>query len=657
MNTKIIGILSLFFSMVLVLNIGQLFAQQEFTIFSPDKVIKTTITLDKQITYQVEYNSDAIVSPSKIAMEVEGKGVLGVQPELRSTDRRTVDETVKPVVQEKRSTIRNHFDELTLEFENDFSLIFRAYNNGMAYRFKTQFEEEQIKIVSESVHINFSDNHEVFFPEENSFYTHSERYYKVESFSEIGPERQAVVPTLVNINRGPNVVVTEADLISYPGMFLRGTDNYGFQGAFPNVVTKEDQQTDRDVVPIERANYMAETEGSRTFPWRILIMESRDTGLVDNQLVYLLSKPLQLEDTSWLKPGMVAWDWYNANNIFDVDFEAGINTETYKYYIDFASKYGLDYIILDEGWYELGDLTSINPDIDVAELVEYGRKKGVDIILWVVWKTLEDQFDIAFDNFEEWGIKGIKVDFMQRDDQWMVDYYWRVAEETAERKMLVDFHGSYSPKGIRRAYPNVITREGVNGLEQNKWSTQLTPEHNVTLPFTRMVNGPMDYTPGAMVNAQQANFRPIFTRPMSMGTRCHQLAMYLVYESPLQMLADSPSQYLQEPQIMEYLSAVPTVWDETRVINGQVGDYILIARKRGNTWYVGAMTDGAPRKLHLDLSFLDNGKYEASIYSDGSNAHRYASDYDYSVKQVTSETSMNIQLAPGGGWAAIIAPK
>jgi len=639
-----------------LLTIGNLSAQQKYVIYSPDEVIKTTITVGDEITYQVDYNSDAIVSPSKIAMEVENKGILGIQAEVQSTNRRTVDEMVTPIVQEKRKVIRNHFNELTLEFEKEFNLIFRVYNNGFAYRFNTQFDDEQIKVISEDVHVNFTDNHEVFFPEENSFYTHSERYHKVEPLSNIGPERQAVIPTLVNINRGPNVIVTEADLVSYPGMFIRGTDNYGFTGAFPNVVTKEDQRTDRDVFPVERADYMAMTSGSRSFPWRVLIMESQDADLVNNQLVFLLSKPLQLEDTSWLKPGMVAWDWYNANNIFDVDFEAGINNQTYKYYIDFAAKYGLDYIILDEGWYELGDLTSVNPNIDVPELVEYGNQKGVDIILWVVWKTLEDQFDIAFDNFEKWGIKGIKVDFMQRDDQWMVDYYWRVAKEAAKRKMLVDFHGSYSPKGIRRAYPNVITREGVNGAEQNKWSTQLTPEHNVTLPFTRMVNGPMDYTPGAMVNAQKENFRPIFNRPMSMGTRCHQLAMYVVYESPLQMLADSPTQYLQEPQMMEFLSAVPTEWDETRVISGQVGDYILIARKRGDTWYVGAMTDGSPRTLHLNMSFLGRGQYNASIYSDGINAHRYASDYDHHMKNVTAKSSMNVELAPGGGWAAIISP-
>ena len=367
-----------------------------------------------------------------------------------------------------------------------------------------------------------------------------------------------------------------------------------------------------------------------------------------------LAEPCRIEDTSWIKPGKVAWDWWNANNVYGVDFKAGINTETYKYTIDFASRYGIEYVILDEGWSKTDDLLSVNPDINMEALLSRAKEKGVGLILWVVWKTLDDQLDEALDLFEQWGVKGIKVDFMQRDDQWMVNYYWRIAREAARRHLLVDFHGSYKPCGLRRAYPNVLTREGVRGLEHVKWSNHPTPEHNVTLPFIRMLAGPMDYTPGAMINAQEKDFRPIFNRPMSMGTRCNQLAMYVVFESPLQMLADSPSNYLKEDGCMDFLSHVPTVWDETVVLDARVADYVLVARKHGEEWYVGAMTDWTLREMTVDFSFLNEGSYIMDMYRDGVNADRFGNDYERIVRTISRGDRMTIGLAPGGGWAARI---
>jgi len=348
----------------------------------------------------------------------------------------------------------------------------------------------------------------------------------------------------------------------------------------------------------------------------------------------------------------VAWDWWNANNIYGVDFRAGVNTLTYKYYIDFAARYGIEYIILDEGWYPLGNLLVNAPDMDVDELFRYGKEKGVGIVLWVTWKTLEDQLEPALERFTKWGAAGIKVDFMQRDDQWMVNYYEKVAREAAKRHMLVDFHGAYKPTGLIRTYPNVITSEGVKGLENSKWSKDVTPEHDVTLPFIRMLAGPMDYTPGAMLNAQDKDFAASFNRPMSQGTRCHQLAMYVVYESPLQMLADNPSNYLREPECMEFLAGVPAVWDQTKALDAKVGDYVLVARRHGKDWYVGAMTDWTARTLTADLSFLGAGSYEAQIYQDGVNADRYAGDYKKTTRTVTAKDKIEVKLAPGGGWAA-----
>ncbi|HZI62457.1 MAG TPA: glycoside hydrolase family 97 catalytic domain-containing protein, partial [Pyrinomonadaceae bacterium] len=403
------------------------------------------------------------------------------------------------------------------------------------------------------------------------------------------------------------------------------------------------------------ADYIAETKGTRTFPWRIVGVAENDADLITNDLVYLLAQPSQISDTSWIKPGKVAWDWYNANNIDGVDFKSGINTATYKYYVDFASKHGLEYIILDEGWYKLGDLLQVVPEMNIEELVAYGKQKNVGIILWVVWKTLDDQFEPAFNQFTQWGVKGLKVDFMQRDDQKVMDFYERVCREAAKRKMLVDFHGGIRAATMVRTWPNLLTNEGVRGLEQTKWSKLANPEHNVTLPFSRMLVGPMDYTPGAMVNSgNEKNFAAVFERPMSLGTRCHQLAMYVVYESPLQMLADSPSHYLREPEIMSFLGPVPAVWHETKVLHAKMGDYVVIARRHNQDWYIGAMTDWTGRELDINLSFLHLGRHELDEYKDGVNADRIGSDYRRVKSIVETKTRLRIKLAPGGGWVARI---
>jgi alpha-glucosidase len=369
-------------------------------------------------------------------------------------------------------------------------------------------------------------------------------------------------------------------------------------------------------------------------------------------MVYLLAAPSRLTDVAWIKPGKVSWDWWNNLNLRGVSFHAGVNNDSYKYFIDFASKNGIPYIILDEGWYKLGDLLTQAPNIDVPELVRYGAGKNVGVILWTTWSTLENQLQPAMDQFQKWGVRGIKVDFMQRDDQRVVNYYFRVAREAAARHLLVDYHGAHKPAGLNRTWPNVLTFEGVHGLENNKWTDNVTPTHNVTLPFTRMLAGPMDYTPGAMINAQPRDFRAIFDRPMSIGTRVHQLAMYVVYESPLQMLADSPTEYEREADAMEWLRAVPVTWDETRALAGEAGSHVLVARRHGNDWFVGAMTNLSARTLTLDLSFLGAGRWTMDTWSDGANADRNGMDYVKARRTVTSADKVEVKLAPGGGFAA-----
>jgi alpha-glucosidase len=464
----------------------------------------------------------------------------------------------------------------------------------------------------------------------------------------------AYLPVLIDNPRGPKMIITEADLIDYPGMYLLGSDDGQpkLQAIFPPYPLEEEQVRDRTLRVTKGANYIARTSGQREFPWRVIGLARRDGDLIESDLVYRLARPTQLKDTSWIKPGKVAWDWWNALNVYGVDFRAGINTETYLYYIDFASKHGIEYVILDEGWSDPADLFKINPDLDLEKIIKAAREKKVGLILWCVWLTLDRQLKPALDLFSRWGIAGIKVDFMDRDDQKMVNFYEKIAREAASRKLIVDFHGAYKPTGLRRAYPNVLTREGVLGLEYSKWSDRVTPEHDLLVPFIRMYAGPMDYTPGAMLNAGQKHFRPVFDQPMSQGTRCHQLAMYVVYESPLQMLCDSPSNYLREPQCLEFLSAVPTVWDETIVLDARVGDYVIVARKYGEDWYLGAMTDWEPREFEIKLDFLGEGEYEALIYEDGVNADRYASDYRFSRRVVRASDSLKIKMAAGGGLAA-----
>jgi alpha-glucosidase len=581
---------------------------------------------------------------------------IGHQPKITKKITNTISEIIYPEVPEKNAQIPDEYNEMELHLKGKAVICFRAYNNGFAWRFGINLKSDVVVQV-ENMNLNFPAESKVWFPEEEQFFSHNERNYLIEKVTDISTDRFCSLPALIESTNEIKILVTETDLQDYPGMWLQGTGENSLKVIFPGVALEEDQTSDRDVKVTQYADYLAETNGSRTFPWRIMAVAKNDADLITNQLSYILVQPCAIDDPSWIKPGKVAWDWWNNWNIYGVDFEAGVNTETYKYYIDFASKYGIEYIILDEGWYELGNLLKVVPEIDMEEIIRYSSEKNVGVILWVVWKTLYDQWDDAFDQFENWGVKGLKVDFMQRDDQWMVNYYWKVAEEAAKRKMVIDFHGAYKPAGLRRTYPNVLTREGVRGLEHSKWGDRCTPEHNVTLPFIRMVAGPMDYTPGAMKNATEKNFKPIYSAPMSMGTRCHQLAMYVVFESPLQMLCDNPSNYLNEPECMEFLSAVPTVWDTTIVLSAKVGDQIAIARKHGEEWYIGAMTNWDPRSVEIDFSFLGDGQYSMEVYEDGNNAHRHAADYKKVTTSITSEEKMAILLAPGGGWAARIIPQ
>ncbi len=630
-------------------------ASSSYDLRSPDKRIEVRIRTANGIHYDVVLNGTALLQDCSLSIDVDHK-TLGRAEKVLQAKERSHDEILEPVVRQKFAKIRDNYKELRLEMDGGYAVVFRAYNEGAAYRFETSLPQQNVKIYGEEASFNFPSNSIVYYPQEDSFMSHNERKYLPVHLKDIAPEFIASLPAVVDAGGGAKVAIAESDVEDYPGLWLHGTGGNGLAATFPPYPLKEKLVRDRDLHVVESADYIATTTGSRTYPWRVLGVVEKDGDLLTNQIVYLLEKPSQVQDTSWIKPGKVSWDWWNAWNVYGVDFKSGVNTATYKYYVDFAAKYGIPYIILDEGWYKLGNVLDVVPELNMEELTAYAKQKNVGIILWVVWKTLDDQLEPALDQYAKWGVKGIKVDFMQRSDQLLINYYHKVSRETAKRKMLVDFHGDQKPATMTRTWPNLISTEGVRGMEWSKWSAETEPEHDVTLPFTRMFFGPMDYTPGAMLNAQKESFAAIHDRPMSQGTRCHQLAMYVVYESPLQMLSDSPSNYMREPEVMDFLGPVPTTWDDTKVLDARIADYVVVARRSGHDWYVGAMTDWTPRELDVDFSFLPDGNFQMEAFQDGVNADRMGSDYKMTKTQVNKTTKVKIKLAPGGGWAARIVP-
>ena len=623
---------------------------------SPNGALVVTIGTEGQVTWSVTHRGRAVIEPSPIAMKLGDGRVLGETPILTTSFRRSIDTILKPPVRYRRAEIRDRFNEVVFAFSGSYSLAVRAYDDGVAYRWRTRLPGD-ITVADEEASFRFAGDHLLYFPEETSLLSHQERQYKQVKISEITPGRFSSLPAMAQLPGGMKAVITEADLFDYPGMNLTSGGPNTLKGLFPAYPRKVELKRDRDEHVIEREPYIAKTRGTRDFPWRVLVVAARDADLLDTDIVYRLAAETTMTDTSWIRPGKVAWDWWNGLNVFGVPFTSGVNTETYKHFIDFAAENGLEYIILDEGWYKLGDLLSITPGVDMDAIAAHAKQKNVGLIMWVIWKTLDLQMQPALDQFEKWGVKGIKVDFMQREDQWMVNYYERVAREAAKRKMLVDFHGAYKPTGLYRTWPNVVTSEGVLGLEQSKWGDMASPDNAVTFPFMRMLAGPVDYTPGAMLNAAKKDFKPIFDRPMSQGTRCQQLAMYVVFESPLQMLADSPSNYRREPESLAFLAAVPSVWDETRVLSAAVGEHILVARRSGREWFVGALTNWEARDIVADLSFLGAGEFKAVIFRDGVNADRAGVDYAREERSVTAADRLPIHLAPGGGWAARFVPR
>lgn len=629
-------------------------AQQSHTLRSPDGRIEVRIRAGERLSYDVAVRGRTVMENSTASIRIDGTR-LGVGVKVRGAKERAQDAWIDPQVKLKRARIHEQYNELRIEAEGGLAATFRAYNEGVAYRLETALPAARVKVFDEEASFRFADDYTVYYPAEESFFSHNERTYAPRRLTAIAPGTLGSLPAVVDAG-GVKLALAEADVEDYPGLWFRGIGGRGLDAAFPPYPRREVLRGDRNFRVVEAEDYIAETRGTRAYPWRLVAVAEKDGDLLTNPLAWLLQKPTQIADASWIRPGKVAWDWWNALNVYGVDFRSGVNTASYKHFIDFAAKYGIEYIMLDEGWYKLGNVLEVVPEVNMQEITSYAAQKKVGVILWVVWKTLADQMQAALDQYAKWGVKGIKVDFMQRDDQKLVNFYHELAREAAKRKMLVDYHGAQRPALMTRTWPNIINVEGVKGLEWSKWSAEIQPSHTVMLPFTRMLLGPMDFTPGAMRNAARGSFAALFQTPMSMGTRCHQLAMYVVYEAPLQMLSDSPSNYLREPEAMEFLAPVPTTWDETVVLDAQIGEFVAVARRHGKQWYVGAMTNWTERDLELRFDFLPQGELAMTSYEDGVNAHRVGSDFRMRKGKINRQTALKVHLAPGGGWAARITP-
>jgi alpha-glucosidase len=630
------------------------FARNNLKLSSPDGRLMVDVSVSgPDVVYTVSFNKSVLMKDCKAGLDI-GSAVSPVS--FLSSRKRKVDEMINSPFY-RYSTFENRCNELNIRTNGRWNIIFRAYNSGVAYRFYIH-GKDKITINDETADFHFAKDSTSYLAyttnEKNPVAMAFQNIYTVKKLSQ---QRQQLAFLPVTVDCGTaKVTLMESDLESYPGMFVE-PEGTTLKGVFAHYPRKMDFYPWRKQEYVaEREKYIALTDGNRTYPWRVIAVTDRDTSMPENNLVYALASPNRIGDTSWISAGKVSWDWWNDWNLKGVPFKAGINMDTYKYYIDFASRNGLQYIILDEGWYDSksGDMFHSIPEINVPELVAYGKKKGVGIVLWTVFNVLDKNLETLCKKYSDMGIKGFKVDFLDRDDQTAVEMAYRIASAAAKYHLILDYHGFYKPTGLNRTYPNVLNIESVFGMEEMKWNEDRKdmPMYDVTFPYIRMMCGPVDYTPGAMRNASREDYRPVYNLPMSMGTRCHQLAAYLVFDSPFTMLADAPTSYEGNEDCVDFISSFPDEVDDTKVLSGEMGKYIVTARKKDVNWFVGGMTNWDERDVTVDLSFLDKGvTYNAVLFKDGINADKNAEDYEKDTLLVNSQKKLKIHLSSGGGFA------
>ena len=655
-NKKLyLAILSL---LLLIGNASFAAKEKKYVLSSPDGTLKVEISAGNELAYQVMHGNDTILSHSNIGLVLENGTIVGKTPRITGERRRKIKDNIESPFYRFKEFVATG-NELDLKLKGGFGIIFRAYNEGVAYRFYTT-QSSDIIIKEEQAEFNFKEDYTAYFPyttnDKKPMAMAYQNVYDITPLSKAQP-KLAFLPVTVDCG-SVKLTLLESDLEAYPGVFVQSQQGkYGLKGVFAPYPAKTDFYPWRKQEYVtETTDFISRSRGSRSYPWRVLAITEKDTDMPVNNLVYALASPNRIGDTSWIKTGKVAWDWWNDWNLKGVPFKAGINMDTYKYYIDFASRNGLEFIVLDEGWYDpkSGDMLTVIPELDLPELIAYGKSKGVEIVLWTVFNVLDSQLEAACKKYADMGIKGFKVDFLDRDDQTAVEMVYRIAEMTARYKLTLDLHGIYKPTGINRTYPHIINFESVFGMEEVKWTDikNNMPLYDVTFPYIRMMAGPVDYTPGAMRNATKADWRAMYYTPASMGTRCHQLAAYIVHDSPFTMLCDAPTNYLNEQECVDFIASLPVEVDSTFIASGELGKYIVTVRKKDVNWYIGGMTNWDERDVQLDFSFLPEGmSYTAVLFKDGVNANKQAEDYRKETIRIDKDSRLTLHLASGGGFA------
>lgn len=655
-NKKLcLAILSL---LLLIGNASFAAKKKKYVLSSPDGTLKVEISAGNELAYQVMHGNDTILSHSNIGLVLENGTIVGKTPRITGERRRKIKDNIESPFYRFKEFVATG-NELDLKLKGGFGIIFRAYNEGVAYRFYTT-QSSDIIIKEEQAEFNFKEDYTAYLPyttnDKKPMAMAYQNVYDITPLSKAQP-KLAFLPVTVDCG-SVKLTLLESDLEAYPGMFVQSQQGkYGLKGVFAPYPAKTDFYPWRKQEYVtETTDFISRSRGSRSYPWRVLAITEKDTDMPVNNLVYALASPNRIGDTSWIKTGKVAWDWWNDWNLKGVPFKAGINMDTYKYYIDFASQNGLEFIVLDEGWYapKSGDMLTVIPELDLTELIAYGKSKGVEIVLWTVFNVLDSQLEAACKKYADMGIKGFKVDFLDRDDQTAVEMVYRIAEMTARYKLTLDLHGIYKPTGINRTYPHIINFESVFGMEEVKWTDikNNMPLYDVTFPYIRMMAGPVDYTPGAMRNATKADWRAMYYTPASMGTRCHQLAAYIVHDSPFTMLCDAPTNYLNEQECVDFIASLPVEVDSTFIASGELGKYIVTVRKKDVNWYIGGMTNWDERDVQLDFSFLPEGmSYTAVLFKDGVNANKQAEDYRKETIRIDKDSRLTLHLASGGGFA------
>ena len=632
---------------------------KSYEVRSWDGNMVVKIETGSKLQWSVQHKGQQIIAPSALSLQLENT-VLGDNAVITSAPVKKISSVIQ-AINYKKSIIPDQYNELTLNCKGDFGIIVRVYNDAVAYRFFTKLKGDII-IKKEEANFNFTEDDKSFIPiqwdyRDGKMYNSSfEALYHEINLSQFPKDSLAFLPLLVDAGQ-KKVVVLEADLEDYPGMYLDlNSTGKGLKGVYAPYPA-DAHVVGQNFIPTKREDYIAKTAGTRSFPWRAVVISEQDKDLLNQDIVQKLAAPPRITDASWIKVGQVAWDWWNARNISGVDFKAGLNTPTYKYFIDFAASNKIPLIVIDGGWSVRGDLMKVSPNLNLPEVIDYGKNKGVGVILWSTWYSMLQQMDTVLPAYAKMGVKGWKIDYVDRDDQLAVRSLYDIAKKAAGYKQLVDYHGVFKPTGLQRTYPNVVGYEGVKGLENYKWANEDQPRYTTIIPFIRMMAGPMDYTPGAMRNTTDAAYRVVPGNPMAKGTRCNQLAMYVIFEAPLQMLSDNPTIYQREQACTDFIARVPTTFDETIPLDGKIGEWVALARRKGDDWFVGAMSNWTPHELTLDFSFLPPGSYEAEIFKDGLNADRDATDYKKEIIAVSQNTRQPVKLYPGGGWAARIYKK